>query len=550
MAIMESASAACTTPRDLSITTELVPYDASMTGRIVGALGFGLFLALPLACSSFNGSDLPVADQPDATAPAADASMVVTGSEDKGLDVALGTPTAYVIQGSKVDIPVTLTRHPASQGAVTVVVSNLPSKVTADALMIPAQALTGTLTLHADLDAIQGSTKAQLVATEMVAAGATAVANPIVFVRGPRGTLDTTFATTGHIDNLFVGTDAEITDAKVLNDGSTLLGVRRNMNTVVTRLKADGTIDTTFGQAGTVNVANTTIPGVKLDAYEGPGAGQGFIYVIDTGILAAPALHRLHLDGSPDTSFGTLGSVNFTDGLSGNPGLAQVFALSNGDALVLSGHASPGTSASMTRWLSNGQIDTTYGANGVCSVVGVGSKSFLRADGSILTAFSAASDGSGGGIQGCTAGGVLDATIAPGPSFLEPAGYFVDYTRDPAGNLIFLGLNGQQLQITRSSPTYVNDDSFLVMFPNDGSSYLLAQPDGGFVLGGQSGDANLSIKRFTSKVAVDKDFGAGGVATFDTTMMTILDKLVASPDGRILAIGRNGFFGSAVRFWP
>src|SRR4051812_8297267 len=103
------------------------------------------------ACSSFDSASEPTSD--DGGTPGVDTGVPpVTGTPSRGLTVTVGAPnaTAFVMQGRALALPITLVRMESSQEAVTVTVHGLPPKVTADPLVIPAGALTGTLTLHAD----------------------------------------------------------------------------------------------------------------------------------------------------------------------------------------------------------------------------------------------------------------------------------------------------------------------------------------------------------------------------------------------------------------
>lgn len=89
-----------------------------------------------------------------------------TGSDDAGTDgggdvsffsIALSTEELTVSPGGTADLDVTVTREVAFPEPVTVVVRNLPAGVSMVPLTIYADANTGTITIRADDDALEGA---------------------------------------------------------------------------------------------------------------------------------------------------------------------------------------------------------------------------------------------------------------------------------------------------------------------------------------------------------------------------------------------------------
>lgn len=87
----------------------------------------------------------------------------------------------------------------------------------------------------------------------------------------------------------------------------------------------------------------------------------------------------------------------------------------------------------------------------------------------------------------------------------------------------------------------------------ESASSFIVQQDGGVLIGTGDGP-NFKVVRYTAKGVLDADFGTGGTALFnvaDTNTADLL-KLVAQPDGRILAVGKHydTVDAAIVRFWP
>ncbi|MFT3789376.1 MAG: hypothetical protein QM770_24885 [Tepidisphaeraceae bacterium] len=127
------------------------------------------------------------------------------------------------------------------------------------------------------------------------------------------------------------------------------------------RLLAGSTLDPTFGAGGTSVAAplgNTVEVGtVLLRQSDGKVLMTGAGETLNYGLLA-----RFNSDGSPDTTFGTGGSKLY-DAIGGNS-LTAVKQLSGGGYEAVA-RGVPSGGASIMRLLSNGQIDTSYGTNGM-----------------------------------------------------------------------------------------------------------------------------------------------------------------------------------------
>ena len=197
------------------------------------------------------------------------------------------------------------------------------------------------------------------------------------------GSLDTSFGIGGQAIEDFGGNDISTSivlqvDGKILTAVITLLDDLTDELTLV-RYNSDGSPDTSFGTGGTVTA--------NVGSFDWDGSGDltlqpdGKIAIVlrtDNGLTVA----RYNSDGSPDTSFGTNGQVK-NDFNSVEPGNDfGIFAPGNAIAsqadgkLVISG-------IGLVRYNSDGSLDTSFGTNGVVTN-GNGSAVAIQPDGKIL----------------------------------------------------------------------------------------------------------------------------------------------------------------------
>lgn len=174
------------------------------------------------------------------------------------------------------------------------------------------------------------------------------------------------------------------------------------------RFNADGTLDTTFGQEGTVvvpidgptgQIANATPTAIAFDASGNILVSGGGTYVIppnnaisEDDIRFADAITlRLKPNGARDTSFGDLGvSLNFLSGqdidvsATFNQSVDTAYGLFVlPDGKIVEACNSMGT-AKLIRLDSDGLIDSTFGAAASSQVVGVAAT--MAPDGSVIVA--------------------------------------------------------------------------------------------------------------------------------------------------------------------
>ena len=171
----------------------------------------------------------------------------------------------------------------------------------------------------------------------------------------------------------------------------------------VTRYNSNGTVDRTFGSLG--QAASTDAPAAVVVQTNGSIAAAGLSITgvaaptIFTGNPTGFGIMRFVWSGSTDTTFGTKGGVITSFPGMNIGGIAAAALQTNGD-VVAAGNAgfAPSNQAQFTssfalaRYLSGGQLDTTFGTGGrVTTSFGSSNVAFIAAraiqsDGKIVVA--------------------------------------------------------------------------------------------------------------------------------------------------------------------
>jgi uncharacterized delta-60 repeat protein len=236
----------------------------------------------------------------------------------------------------------------------------------------------------------------------------------------PDGSPDTTFAVGGQATIVLDGACRSAVDVVAQPDGKLLVLTGPWLH----RLLADGTIDTGFGQAGTIAVA--TGEPARVIALQGDGR-------ILVGGRDAFGVRRYLSDGSPDSGFGN-------GGLASIPVVADRYvndiAIDPNGRIVVGGaiyqrvvsepiYTDPdgGYLFSLARFTATGQLDTSFGDGGAVqtgfgdigqSQGGIGAvvrRLTIGADGTLLAAGVDVSDGA---FARYLSDGSLDATFGDG----------------------------------------------------------------------------------------------------------------------------------------
>jgi uncharacterized delta-60 repeat protein len=261
------------------------------------------------------------------------------------------------------------------------------------------------------------------------------------------GTLDTTFGSSGEVLTAFSvgGTNRNVLSGGVVVTSTGQIvecgEVGSTSSTVLARFNANGTLDTTFGQAGKVVTAGPEAQ-TLIQQSNGQllvGAWEG-----NSGTLV-----RYNANGTLDTTFGSGGVVtNAAFGAAGIYGVAVYPAAgtANDGKIVVAGGG-----GEVARYNTNGSLDSTFGSGGMVNTL---RSVAIQADGKVVVS------GDGSILERYNADGSLDATFGTGG---------IDTTTVPAQGLTSLVIqtNGDIVSAGQASTFIVA--RFLPSDPGTGS---------------------------------------------------------------------------------
>jgi len=188
------------------------------------------------------------------------------------------------------------------------------------------------------------------------------------------GTLDSSFGNAGTL-TLQAGAPLQFVESiTALADGGLLLHAAPSVQNSLFKYTADGLLDTSFGDNGRV-----ALDGVA--SYRGDVAVQedGKLLLATTTDFHDFAVLRLNADGSRDTGFGTDGLVSVD--LPGDSAQATTIAVQDDGKLLVAGYAyaNGGEDLATVRLNSDGSLDTGYGsADGNTRLVGSAGSDVLQ----------------------------------------------------------------------------------------------------------------------------------------------------------------------------
>ena len=323
-----------------------------------------LALVAALAACGGGGSDggtptgVPTSGSDPGTQPPPAASFTL----------ALSSQKALILQGTSVDIEATVVRSAGFDGAIDLVVTGLPNGVSAAPASIAQGATTTTVKLSAGPGAPHSlPTDALVKGTSGAAAAQQGVT---VTVRGPAGSLDTSFAAGGK-DVVQVDASDDNAQAMVVQgDGKIVVAGWGNTSIgyafELVRLQRDGGLDPSFGNGGKVmtKIGNGTAEAnaVALQA-DGKIVVAGSVDETPKG--KSFALARYNADGSLDATFGTGGIVTTSFGSASDEAFAV--AVQADGKIVLGGHAlsaTRGLDFALARYNADGSLDAGFGNGG------------------------------------------------------------------------------------------------------------------------------------------------------------------------------------------
>jgi uncharacterized delta-60 repeat protein len=318
------------------------------------------------------------------------------------------------------------------------------------------------------------------------------------------GDLDATFGLGGIVTTLIEGyavgralvlqRDGKLVAAGEASSGS-------NYDFALARYTEDGSLDTSFGNGGTVTTPIGTGQGVSAGALvqqaDGKLVAAGNAY---TGSKEDFALVRYTPDGSLDPSFGNGGIVMSSLGASDDIAAALVQQIDG--RLVALGYSSG--DFALTRYTEDGSLDASFG-NGGKVVTPIGTRAIGRAlvqqhDGKLVAAgYSFNGSNYDFALTRYTEDGNLDASFGNGGTVTTPIG------------------TGYAL-----------------------AHALVQQADGKLVAGGGAANCcnyDFALVRYTADGSLDASFGNGGKVVTPIGSDSLVRTLVQQTDGKLVAAG-------------
>jgi len=317
----------------------------------------------------------------------------------------------------------------------------------------------------------------------------------------------------------------------------------------VARYNTDGSPDTGFGTAGVASVAGLTFPSAMTLQPDGKIVGVAFNIGGHSG-SAGITVARFSSNGNLDTTFGTGGIV--TTGILSLELPGGVVVQANGNILIAEGE--------LLRLLPNGQFDSSFGGGGQAHVLGgdLAKALALLPNGKILVA-SASSFPSSGFVSRYSSNGSLDTSFAisgqlgtTGPAdalLLLGNGEFLvggNLTNSPKGSIGFAVSRYQAIGATDAKfATHGGVVTPLASFSTIVTSGLGVQSSGDIVTLGTASVPNtpqvFALARYTATGKLDPTFGTNGTVTtsFGTTTLAA-NGLAIQSDGNIVAVGSFG----------
>jgi uncharacterized delta-60 repeat protein len=350
---------------------------------------------------------------------------------------------------------------------------------------------------------------------------------------------------------------------------------------------APGDLDPTFGGAGKVTTPFSTRPDDGASVYAVAVQPNGKIVAAGTAFRAPQtgassgsdfALARYNINGSLDTSFGSLGKV--TKDIDGGEDYAYAVVVQPDGKILAAGSAEVNAANSNTRFTlvrynPDGKLDSGFGTAGVVSTDFFGTENIatsvaLQADGRIVVA-GYTHDGIGRrfAVARYRVDGSLDASFGTGGKVTTSFFGFDDGASGVAvqadGKIVASGwADPGRANVQFAVARYNGDGSLDASFGtggkvttdffalNDVGWSLLLQGDGklvvaGLVLPSGFGPDLYALARFNSDGSLDTSFGGGGKTTlsFSSGYQRSLAAALQS-DGKILAVswgvdGSTGF---------
>ena len=362
------------------------------------------------------------------------------------------------------------------------------------------------------------------------------------------GDLDTSFDGNGKKAIDFGGTDAARVVLVQPNGRIVVAGGGAAADSFcVARLRANGTLDPTFGSGGKRRI---DFGGDHESVFGATLQPDGKIVLAGDSDLRV-AVARLNPNGSLDTTFSGDGKKVFSWGAISRA--TAVLVLPNGK-ILLAGFSGPeGGNIQVARLNANGALDATFGTGGKAAVDFGGDDFGLamarQANGRILVA--GRSSAAGAVVARLRASGKLDPDFdGDGRLTLPGGGSASAVLVQPDGKIIVAGnaSGSEMMTVTRLTPngspdaTFDGDGTATIDFGSlsDLADDAVLQPDGKIVVAGSTqADEDVAVARLNADGSPDATFGAAGKATVDFGVATFGNAVALQPNGRIVVAGQR-----------
>lgn len=354
--------------------------------------------------------------------------------------------------------------------------------------------------------------------------------NDFVVVRyNPDGTMDETFGTGGKVTTVLPG-DNHATGLAIQPDGKIVVGGTSVPNIVLVRYNPDGSLDTSFGNFGTVTTAiGNDFSGLESIELQSDGKILAVGASVNTTTYYDFALVRYNTDGSLDTSFGNGGKV--TTVISSNIDRAFDVKIQKDGKIVAAGYGFVGNNKNFTivRYNPDGSLDVTFGTNGITTTnVAAGYDSEIEA------------------IAINNEGKIIAAGIVHTGTNI----FYIVLVRYNENGTIDATFGDQGKVVTQ------------IGIISTAANAIVLQNDGKIIIAGWSVESdaimnkeNFALMRYDADGNLDESFGVGGKVT---TRVGFSDDgaydVAIQQDGRIVAcgvtFGGNTAKFALVRYWP
>ncbi|MEP6684781.1 MAG: T9SS type A sorting domain-containing protein [Parafilimonas sp.] len=367
------------------------------------------------------------------------------------------------------------------------------------------------------------------------------------------GTLDKTFGDKGTELTKLNQNSGDINCMIVYADGKILSA---GYNYII-RNKADGTIDSTFGNKGKTYDGNRVVSGMVLQTDNKIVVSGNYFETVNEFVAI-----RYLSNGKTDPSFGTQGIAKFP--VSANT--AGIALQSNGKILVAGTTIAANSKAVVVRFNTNGTIDSTFGINGIAtfaltSTVTGNLKAAdiaINSSDKILVAANSQTKTGDVIVYRLTANGSIDNSFGTN-GFIASAQLYIASPRrclalQPDGKIVIGGATSNdtsQFGLVRFLP---NGD-WDISFGHTGFTHtafgkwfaditgITLQPDGKIIAVGSitdyhPGNFGFAAARFSSDGSLDKTFGDNGkISRIDKTFRIHATGIGLQSTGKIITAG-------------